>query len=266
MKEEIIIKEDQLMLLSKPTTQELMSILSTHDEIKLATYEKGMTIEKAMEGTSLRHLSKAIEEKNLVKTLVYFINRFSANFNVGKKFTPGQAITMALDMTEILGYETIEDVVLMFRMARTGQIGDGKDFKLDSQTVFHKWVPQYLELKAIKRENLHKRQKDETSYFKKWDPEDLKKFVVTDKKTIVTQNTAPNGLGQRTKKQIGTPEEVGTIHTSPITERKRFLKGLAYQASLEPIKSVENALQHYLEKNEPDAVEVLQKEIDSRKE
>lgn len=260
MKEEIIIKEDQLMLLSKPTTQELMSILSTHDEIKLATYEKGMTIEKAMEGTSLRHLSKAIEEKNLVKTLVYFINRFSANFNVGKKFTPGQAITMALDMTEILGYETIEDVVLMFRMARTGQIGDGKDFKLDSQTVFHKWVPQYLELKAIKRENLHKRQKDETSYFKKWDPEDLKKFVVADKKTIVTQNTDRNGLGKRTK------EEIGTVHTSPIRDRRSFLKGLAYQASLTPIKSLEIALAHFLEKNEPDAVEVIQKEIDSRKE
>jgi hypothetical protein len=258
MENGIVIKEEQFLQLSKPTTQELMSILSEYDEIKLAVYEKQMTVEKAMEGTSLRQLGKAIDEKNLVKTLVYFINRFSANFNVGKKFTPGQAVTMAMDMTEVLKYETIEDIVLMLKMARTGQIGDGKDFKLDSQTVFHKWIPEYLELKAIKRENLHNRQKHETSHFEKWSPESLEKFIVADKKTAVTEKTKGNGLGQRTKK------EIGTVHTSPIVNRRSYLKGLAYQATLTPTVNLEFALSHFLEKKEQDAVDIIQKEIISR--
>lgn len=260
MAEGIIIHKNQLQKLTKPITQELMSILSEYDEVKLAIYEKKMTIEKAMEGTSLRLLSKTIDEKNLVKTLVYFINRFSANFNVGKKFTPTQAITMALDLTEIFAYETIEDVMLMLKMARTGQIGDGKDFKLDSQTVFHKWIPEYLELKALKRENLHNRQKVELNLISKWSPENLEKFVVSDKKIDVTQKNPGNSLGQRTKKDIGT-----VVHTSPIVDRRVFLKGLAYQATLTPTANLETALVHFLEKKEPDAIEVIRNEINSRK-
>jgi hypothetical protein len=162
MTTDLIINKNELSSLVQPTTVELICILMNQDNIELAHYEGQMNLEKAVEGTTLRKLSKVIHEKNLAKTIVFLINRLSSNFNVGKNFTNDQAVTMAFDLIDVFGYETIEDILLMFKLARTGQIGDGKDFKLDSQTVFHKWIPQYLELKAEFREKKHNASKDIT--------------------------------------------------------------------------------------------------------
>lgn len=140
-------------------TQKLINILIEQNEGKLVYFENELSIANAMEGTSLRKLSKLIDQKNTIKAIVFLTTRLSDNFNVGKKFTEEQAIVMAFDLMEVFGYETLEDVVLMFKMARQGKIGDGKDFKLDSQTVFHKWIPDYLNLKAEFRENEHTKAK-----------------------------------------------------------------------------------------------------------
>jgi hypothetical protein len=146
----------------KPVTIDLITIISKNDNPKLALFEKQMTLDEALNGTTLSRLSKTIDDENLAIILVFLINRLSSNFNVGRKFTDDQAIVMALDLIEVFKYETIEDVLLMFRMARTGRIGDGRDFKLDSQTVFHKWIPQYLEMKVDLRDQLHNRTKNLT--------------------------------------------------------------------------------------------------------
>lgn len=122
-------------------------------------FESDLTIEKAMNGTSLIKLSKSIEKINVITAITYLTVRLAENFNVGKKFTTDQSAVMAMDLFEVFGYETLEDVVLMFKYARQGKIGDGKDFKLDSQTVFHKWIPDYLNLKAEFRENEHTKAK-----------------------------------------------------------------------------------------------------------
>lgn len=131
----------------------------TKNESELLILESDLTIGKALDGTTLNKLSKAIDKKNVIKAITVLTTRLADNFNVGKKFSTEQASIMAFDLFEVFGWETIEDVVLMFKMARQGKIGDGKDFKLDSQTVFHKWIPQYLELKAEVRESKHLKEK-----------------------------------------------------------------------------------------------------------
>ena len=143
------------MTVGKALTQKLIAVLVSKSEGELAIFENELTLASASEGTSLRKLTKLIDQKNTVKALVFLTTRLSDNFNVGKKFTEEQAIVMAFDLIEVFSYETLEDVVLMFKLARQGKIGDGKDFKLDSQTVFHKWIPDYLNLKAEFRENEH---------------------------------------------------------------------------------------------------------------
>lgn len=160
MKNDIAITKNYLLSFVQPTTAELVMLLVNQDKIELAQFERQINLQKAIDGTTLRKLSKTLDNKNLTKILVFLITRFSANFNVGKKFNEEQAIIMAMDLIDSFGYETIEDVLLMFKMARTGRIGDGKDFKLDSQTVFHKWIPEYLELKIDYRQQLHNRQKE----------------------------------------------------------------------------------------------------------
>jgi hypothetical protein len=175
MENRIIIHQEQFLALSNPQTQELVAILAKKDGVELAHYEKKITLDVAIEGTTLKALTKVINDKNLTKALTYIITRFSNNFNVGKKFTDDQAIIMAMDIQELYQYETIEDMVLMFKMARTGQIGDGKDFKLDSQTVFHKWIPEYLEQKAIARQRKHDREKN-LSFNRELSLEEVRKF------------------------------------------------------------------------------------------
>ena len=179
---ELIRNIDQFLSSVKPVTAELVSIVAQQDFVKLAFYEKQMTLEKAIGGTTLKKLEKTINEENLTILIVFLINRLSSNFNVGRKFTGDQAVMMAIDLIENFGYETLEDILLMFRMVRTGRIGDGKDFKLDSQTVFHKWIPQYLELKIDLRQKLHNREK-EMSFENSLTIEDVKKAYAKSKST-----------------------------------------------------------------------------------
>ena len=163
-----------------------------------------------------------------------------------------------MDLFEIFGYETIEDVVLMFKYARQGRIGDGKDFKLDSQTVFHKWVPEYLELKSIERENQHNKQKGEYNSLPKWSSEDVEKFKISNNKE--TQTVKPTGLGERSKKHFDTPN-----YTSPIATRSNYLSGLTYEATKATVDNLQNALLHFREKNEQDAIGVIESELKKRK-
>ncbi len=238
---------------------QLINCLASNQSSELVLFESDLTISKAMNGVNLKKLSNQIEKRNVIKAIAYLAARLSENFNVGKKFTDEQSSLMAIDLFEIFGYETLEDVVLMFKYARQGRIGDGKDFKLDSQTVFHKWVPEYLEMKSIERENEHNKKKGEYNSLPKWTPEDVQKFKVSDKKETLTTKSA--GLGERSKKHFDTTPE----YKSPIVNRNNYLSGLAYEATKAPIESLKNALEHFKSKKEQDAIDVIENELKNRK-
>lgn len=257
MDDKIIISQSNALALAKPSTQELMNVLAKASDLELSVYESDMTLSKAMEGTSLKKLGTMIEKINVTKTIVFLTTRLASNFNVGKKFTDEQAVMMAVDLIDIFAHETIEDVLLMFKFARTGRIGDGKEFKLDSQTVFHKWVPQYLELKAEARERIHNRQKDQFTALPKWEKEDTAKFIVSGKEETLT--TTPNGLGKRMKEKFDTPGR-----TTPIVDRRVYIKALAYEATKHTNKNLKNALAFFMEKKEQDAMDVITQELQSR--
>jgi hypothetical protein len=253
----LTVSQNQLLALSKPSTLELVKILSAEDEFELTLFESKMTVAQAMEGTSLKKLSQVLNTSGLAKTLVFLIQRLSNNFNVGKKFTNEQAVILAMDLIEVFAYETIEDVLLMFKYARIGKIGSGKEYKLDSQTVFHKWVPEYLELKSEERENLHKKEKGLMNAKPTWSKEDAEKFVVSPNTEILT--TKDSTLGKRTKERLATPEQ-----TSPVVNRISYLKALAYEASKTPTENLNNLLQYLEEKNEQDAIAVIKKALQNR--
>lgn len=135
---------------------QLINALASNDEVGLIVYEKNLSIEKAINGTHLIKLDKAIGEINTLVAVTYLINRFASSFNVGKTITESQSVQLAADIVEKYPYETIEDVVLMFKQVRQGIIGDGKDFKLDGQNVLSKWFPNYLDVKYAEVERLQK--------------------------------------------------------------------------------------------------------------
>lgn len=166
------------------STKQLMTYLAKKDEVGLAELESSLTIQDGMQAIQLRVIERTQGKKPIIKAITYLLLRLSENFNVGKKFTTSQAVTAASDLLEVFGYESMEDVMLMLKYARQGKIGDGKEFKLDSQTIFHKWVPSYLELKAQERERAHQQQKSSQNniYDFKWDKEAVKKLKVSRKK------------------------------------------------------------------------------------
>lgn len=233
--------------------------MANNNQIKLLTIEKSLDLNKAANGTSLKKLSKNIDERNVVQTITYLILRLSEQFNVGKKFTPEQASILAFDIVEIYQYETIEDILLMLKYVRIGKIGDGKDFKLDAQTILKKWMPQYLELKSEQREKELQAKKGELNGMSsfKWDKEDIDKFKVGEGKSI------SKPIGQRLKEYIGTESN----NTKPVMSREQYLVKMAATIKEQPL----NKLKNYLVNNSKDSknfddvlYEMVEIEIDKR--
>lgn len=133
-----------------------MQCLASQDQVELLILEKNMTISKAIEGTKIQKLEKAIGEINLTKVVTYLLMRFSESFNVGKNITTSQAPMIAIDIIEKYPYETIEDLLLLLKQVRQGIIGDGKDYKLDGQNILNKWFPEYLDRKYAEVERANK--------------------------------------------------------------------------------------------------------------
>lgn len=137
---------------------QLMQCLGSNNEVALIVFEKNLKLSQAIDGTKLKKLEKEFGEINTITAICYLLNRFNANFNVGKSLTQQQAALLAADIVEKYPYETIEDVVLMLKEARQGIIGDGKDYKLDGQNVLTKWFPEYLDKKYAELERIRKQE------------------------------------------------------------------------------------------------------------
>lgn len=195
-----------------------------------------MTVAKALESISITKLSKRLGKANIVKAIVYLLLRLSENFNVGQKFSNEQAAIVANDLFDVFGYETLDDVLMMLKLARQGQIGQGHDYKLDGQTVMRKWIPDYLALKAQERENRHNKRKGELNGMNgfKWDKQDVEKLKVSEKLSL------PTKLGERMRAKYGTEESPQII----LKDRKDYVR----EMSLQVMKMSVAQLKEYLVK------------------
>lgn len=190
--------------ISTKSSQELMQCMAANDYYSFVSLERETTVAIAMGGVQLRKLKDQVTKVNVIKSLSFLIANFNNNFNARGKLNEQQIIVLAGDLFDRFSFESLEDVMLMFKYARQGKIGDGKDFKLDSQTIFHKWVPEYLELKANERELKHNKKKGELSGMANfnWDKENLDKFEVSEKEQLAGKN-----FGSRVK-EIFTTEHL----------------------------------------------------------
>lgn len=145
-----------MLTISNPQSAQLMQCLASNNEVGLIVFEKNLKLSNAIDGTKIKKLEKTIGEINAIKAICYLLNRFNSNFNFGKSLTQQQSALLASDIVEKYPYETIEDVVLMLKQVRQGIIGDGKDYKLDGQTILNKWFPEYMEKKYIELERIKK--------------------------------------------------------------------------------------------------------------
>ncbi|MDV3666339.1 hypothetical protein CMU51_20015 [Elizabethkingia anophelis] len=123
-----------------------MQCLVENNSIELASIERKLTIKEVFQtGSSIAQLIKA-DENTLIKTVYAILYRFNNLINVSKKLNDDQMIALSADLIEAFKYgDTLEDIVLLFKMARNGSFGDF--YRLD-HVVIMGWIPKYMDEKA----------------------------------------------------------------------------------------------------------------------
>lgn len=199
----------------------LINCLVQNDEAELLMVESEMTLVKAMDSVSLIKLENMLGRRNIIKAITALLMRLSDNFNMKGKFNTSQSAILAVDLFDIFGHETLEDVMLMFKYVRQGRIGDGKDFKLDGQTVFHKWVPEYLSLKSEQRELQYMKTKGEKNGMSnfKWQKGQSEKIETSEKEV-----TFREGLGTRMAKAYATQNQ--SINPDVLKKREVMIEAM----------------------------------------
>lgn len=131
------------------------------DQTQIAIAESEFTIEKSInDGHQIQKLM-AEHGKPIMKLIVALINRQAEFYNVRKEITETQAAMIAQTLVYEYGVENIEDIVLMFKMARAGNFGTIFG-KLDGETIMS-WMALYLDRKYDKLEQIHQNAKHQQS-------------------------------------------------------------------------------------------------------
>lgn len=81
------------------------------------------------------------------------VKRFTDSFGFSTKLTENQIEMIAIDALEYFSYESIEDMIIFFKMARSGKFGT-TNRGIDSNLIFGEWFPKYMDLKSAERERL----------------------------------------------------------------------------------------------------------------
>ena len=88
------------------------------------------------------------------------VNRLLDAFAFTQKLNATQIDMLTVSTLEKFEYETLEDVIIFFKMVRTGAFGSAKK-SLDANLLLGNWLEQYFDLKAQEREVFRNKQKGE---------------------------------------------------------------------------------------------------------
>ena len=126
-------------------------------KVALVNLEMSLTIPKTLSKPLVRTVFK--EKNDLAFTFVgAIVKRFVDSFGFSTKMTPTQVEILTVDTLENFGYESVEDIILFFKMARSGKLGS-TNRGVDSNLIFGEWFPKYMELKVEAREREHETHK-----------------------------------------------------------------------------------------------------------
>lgn len=119
--------------------------------INLGSYELQLSIDKTL-GKPIIKSSFKNENSQIGFTIVsLLVNRFIDTFGFSTKLNDAQIEILTIDTLEKFSYESLEDIILFFKLARSGTFGTTKR-GVDSNLIFGEWFPMYMEMKAEARE------------------------------------------------------------------------------------------------------------------
>lgn len=136
--------------------------------------ERSLTIEKTFSKPTLRSVFKGDAGSILFSVANVLVTRFVDSFGFSNPLNDQQIEMITVDTLEAFNYESLEDMVLFFKMARSGKFGTTKR-GLDSNLIFGEWFPMYLEQKSYLREQDYEKQKNQ----RKADPDSKNAVAIT---------------------------------------------------------------------------------------
>lgn len=124
----------------------------------LAILEMNLSLRNTFENSNIRSVFKGENGQIGFSVVNILVKRFMESFGFATKMNETQLEVLTVDTLEKFSYESLEDIILFFKMARTGQFGSTMR-GVDSNLIFGEWYPMYLELKATEREKIYQNQK-----------------------------------------------------------------------------------------------------------
>lgn len=119
--------------------------------MEIVSLETTLSVTKCLDLPTIHEVTKQLPAKNIIKAVREIILISAKTFKFSENMDLSQATILASDLISYFKHESLEDIVLMFKMIRQGELGSGKG-RLDHDVVFTVFVPAYLEKKAEIRE------------------------------------------------------------------------------------------------------------------
>jgi len=129
--------------------------------VSVSVVEMGLTIEKNLNKPVIRGIFKNENGQIGYAVVKVLVNRFMESFGFSTKLSETQLEILTVDTLEKFSYDSLEDIVLFFKLARSGTFGTTKR-GVDSNLIFGEWFPMYMEMKAEAREREQLKQKKQT--------------------------------------------------------------------------------------------------------
>lgn len=160
----------------------------------VANIEMSLTIKDCLEKPIIKTVFKQHPEVGF-GVLKVLVKRFLDSFGFATKMNETQIDMLSVDAIENFRYESLEDVILFFKLARQGKFGTTSR-GVDSNLIFGEWFPLYLELKSQQREEKHALEKDKLSE-SSLTIEDVRKSY--QKQTLSIEKKIENRINEITK-------------------------------------------------------------------
>lgn len=149
--------------MQKHSTAKLQEVLSFSKAIvsgnaQLAPIEMNLEIKDTFDQPIIRSVFKGDSSVIAFSVIKVLVNRFIDSFGFSTKLSDSQIDVLVVDTIENFKYESLHDIILFFKMARSGKFGSTKR-GVDSNLIFGEWFPMYMEQKADLREQLYQKEK-----------------------------------------------------------------------------------------------------------
>lgn len=228
-----------------------MRCLQSADKFAIAEIERKLTFSQCLAAPIM--LNNKSGEADYVKAIFVIVKRFNDLMNVSKKLNEDQMIALANDLYESFGGESLEDVVLFFKMARTGAFG--VDFYRLDTTIILSWLPKYFEVKIESREreiinqrNIRERAENDA----------VAAYVPDDK--------AKEKLKELSERLKGTGRRTTVINKlNPLFNYDTYLEELPEQVKKMTDKELKSILDNTVKSHHPEVFEILVLEQEYRK-